>query len=311
MAAVRIAWSGENPACRASTPKDIDSTNPTTAYGMPSRPGREGVLHGLNVGDGVDRESGGTSTRSLKREEHRLPVLRPLDRLAAVADAVGVGRAAAVDRARGRGRGGGRGRRLLPRPPLRAPARLAVPAAGRRRRAHQPDRARHGRHRHALREPALHGRGRRRRRPDRRRPAPARHQPGLTGAGRRGLPLLRARARRGHRPRRHGPRARAHLPRGARGEGVRRAQPATDVPQPARAAPHRAALARAARPHLVGRRHPQDGGVDRRAGHEPDELHPAHRGHRRAVPPAPGRADPDVPRRLDRRPATSASRASR
>ena len=37
IAAVRIAWSGENPACRASTPNDIDSTNPTTAYGMPSR----------------------------------------------------------------------------------------------------------------------------------------------------------------------------------------------------------------------------------------------------------------------------------
>ena len=37
IAAVRIAWNAENPACRASTPNDIDSTNPTTAYGMPSR----------------------------------------------------------------------------------------------------------------------------------------------------------------------------------------------------------------------------------------------------------------------------------
>ena len=35
-----------------------------------------------------------------------------------------------------------------------------------------------------------------------------------------------------------------------------------------------------------------------RAGDEPDELDAAHRGHRRAVPPAPGRADPAVPRRL-------------
>ena len=38
---------------------------------------------------------------------------------------------------------------------------LAVPAARRGRRAHEADRDRHRRHRHALREPALHGRGRR------------------------------------------------------------------------------------------------------------------------------------------------------
>ena len=38
-----------------------------------------------------------------------------------------------------------------------------------------------------------------------------------------------------------------------------------------------------------------------RAGHEPDELDAAHRGHRGAVPPAPGRADPAVPGRLDGR----------
>ena len=62
---------------------------------------------------------------------------------------------------------------------------------------------------------------------------------------------------RGHRPRRHGARAHARLPRGARGRGVRRAEPAADVPQPARPAAHRAALARAARPDLVGRRHPR------------------------------------------------------
>ena len=68
-----------------------------------------------------------------------------------------------------------------------------VPAAGGGRRADQPDRDRHRRDRHALREPALHGRGRRRRRPDLRRPAAARHQPGVTGAGHRRLPLLRLR----------------------------------------------------------------------------------------------------------------------
>ena len=45
-----------------------------------------------------------------------------------------------------------------------------------------------------------------------------------------------------------------------------------------------------------------------RAGHEPDELDPAHRGHRRPLPPAPGRADPDVPRRLEgRRPRARAA----
>ena len=201
------------------------------------------------------RESGGSLERSLKREEHRLPVLRSLEPLAAVADAVGVRCPPPVDRAGGGGRGGGCGRRVLPRAPLRAPARLAVPAAGRRRRAHQPDRAGHGRHRHALREPALHGRGRRSGGPDRRRPAPARHQPGLTGAGHRGVPLLRARPCRGHRPCRHGPRARADLPRRDRGQGFRRAQPAADVPESSRAARHRAPLARAAGPHLVGRRH--------------------------------------------------------
>ena len=48
-----------------------------------------------------------------------------------------------------------------------------------------------------------------------------------------------------------------------------------------------------------------DGRVDRGAGHEPDEFDAAHRGHRRAVPPAPGRADPAVPGRLEgRRPPT-------
>ena len=77
---------------------------------------------------------------------------------------------------------------------------LAVPAARRDRGAHQPDRDRHRRDRHALREPALHGRGRRRRRPHLRRPAAAGHQPGIARAGRRRLPLLRLRAGRGHRP---------------------------------------------------------------------------------------------------------------
>ena len=52
---------------------------------------------------------------------------------------------------------------------------------------------------------------------------------------------------------------------------------------------------------LVGRRHPQDRRVDGRAGPEPDELDAAQRGHRRAVPPAAGRADRTVPQGLGRR----------
>ncbi len=129
-----------------------------------------------------------------------------------------------------------------------------VPAAGGDRRADQPDRDRHRRHRHALREPAVHGRGRRGRRPHRGRAAPARHQPGITRAGHRRLALLRLPAARGHDRRRHGPRARPGLPGGPQGRRVRPAEPAPDVPEPARPAAPRAALARAARPHLVGRR---------------------------------------------------------
>ena len=160
-------------------------------------------------------------------------------------DALGLRRAAPVDRP-GRGGGGGGGRRrLLPGAPLRPPAGLAVPAARRRRCAHEPHRDRHRRDRHALREPALHGRGRRRRRPDLGRPAAARHQPGITGAGDRGLPLLRPRPGRGQRPRRDGAGGHPRLPRGAEGGGVRRAEPATDVRQPSRPAARRAALARA------------------------------------------------------------------
>ena len=79
------------------------------------------------------------------------------------------------------------------------------------------------------------------------------------------------------------------------GKGFAEPNPRPMFPNPPgllRIEPHSAG---SSRPHLVGRRHPQDRGVDRRAGHEPDELDPPHRGHRRAVPPAPGRADPDVP----------------
>ena len=61
-----------------------------------------------------------------------------------------------------------------------------------------------------------------------------------------------------------------------------------------------AAVARPGRPHLVGVGHPRHRGVDGAAGHEPDELDAAGRGHRRAVRRAAGRADRPLPRRLGR-----------
>ena len=166
----------------------------------------------------------------------------------------GVGLAAAVDRACRRGGRARRGRRLLPGAPLRAAARLAVPAARGGGRADEADRDRHRRHRHALREPALHGRGRRAPPTYRRRPAAARHQPRLTRAGHRRLAVLRLPAGRRQDRRRHGAGPRRGVPRGAEGRGLRAAEPAADVPQPARPAARRAALAGAARAHLVGRR---------------------------------------------------------
>ena len=169
-----------------------------------------------------------------------------------LAGALGGRLAAPVDRARRRRRGAGRRRRVLPRAPLRAPARLAVPAACGGRRAHADDRDRHGRDRHALREPAVHGRGRRRGRPHRGRPAAARDQPRLAGAGDRRLASLRLRARRRRERCRHGTPSRRGVPRGAQGRGLREAQPAADVPQSARAAARRAAFGRPARSDLVG-----------------------------------------------------------
>ncbi len=134
------------------------------------------------------------------REEHWISLVRALVDRAGFAGAVGVGLAAAVDRARGRGRGAGGRRRLLPRAPLRAAARLPVPAARGGRREDQQDRDRHGRHRHALREPAVHGRGRRRGRSHRGRSPSARHQPRVTRAGDRRLAVLRLPARATARP---------------------------------------------------------------------------------------------------------------
>src|SRR5262245_66445154 len=58
-------------------------------------------------------------------EKNRLSLVRPLDPVAAVADPLGLRRAAAIDRARGRGRAARRRRRLFPGASLRPPARLA------------------------------------------------------------------------------------------------------------------------------------------------------------------------------------------
>ena len=91
------------------------------------------------------------------REEDRLPLVRTLVGVAVLAGPVGLGRADPVDRARRGGRGPGRRRCLLSCPSLRPAACVAVPAPGRHRRSYQAHRDRDGRHRHALREPALHG----------------------------------------------------------------------------------------------------------------------------------------------------------
>ena len=77
----------------------------------------------------------------------------------------------------------------------------------------QPDRDRHRRHRHALREPAVHGRGGRGDRPAQRRPAAARRQPGITGDGAARLGGVRLRAARGQQRRRPGPGQDGAVPR--------------------------------------------------------------------------------------------------
>src|ERR1700733_3792893 len=162
-------------------------------------------------------------------EKNRLPLLWPLDAFTAVADALGGRRVVAVDRSGPGGRRTGGGRRLLPCPSFRPPACVAISLAGGGRRQDQPDRDRNRGHRHALREPALHGRGRRRRGSDRGRAAATRDQPGLAGAGDRWLALFRLPAGRRQKRRRHGPAACGDVPRHAARRGFRAAEPAADV----------------------------------------------------------------------------------
>ena len=75
------------------------------------------------------------------------------------------------------------------------------------------------------------------------------------------------------------------------GRGLRRAEPAADVPQPAGPAAPRAALGGPARPDLVGRRHRRHGRLGREAGHEPAELDAQVRRERRAAPRPAAQAD--------------------
>ena len=96
-----------------------------------------------------------------------------------------------------------------------------------------------------------------------------------------------------------------------RGRGLCRAEPAPDVPEPARPAAPRAAFGGPARAHLVGGRVQRHRDLGREARHEPPELDPEGRRDRRALPRPAGQADPRATERPGRRRATPASRASR
>ena len=212
---------------------------------------------------------GWRAQRSLESagEEDRLPVVRTLVGVTLFAGPVGLGRADPVDRARRGGRGPGCRWCVLPRSPFRPATGIALPASGRDRRSNQAHRDRDRRHRHALREPALHDRRCRGRRPHRGGSSAARDQPWVTRAGHRWFPVLRLRAVRWPDRCRHGPSAHRGLPPGAVRCRFRAAQPDPDVPEPARPASPRAALTRAARQDLVGRGITRDRGMDGPAGH--------------------------------------------
>ena len=85
-----------------------------------------------------------------------------------------------------------------------------------------------------------------------------------------------------------------------RGEGFAQAKPATDVLEPPRPAAPRAVFGRPARSHLVGRRHQCHGGMGGQARHEPAKLDAQDRRERKAVPRPASRADPGLPRGVER-----------
>src|ERR1700677_545039 len=146
---------------------------------LPGAPARGWLLRSLSISLGPK-----------PHEENRFSVVRALDALAAIANAFSGGYAPAIHRSRCRGRGARRGRSLFPRAPLRPTARVALPSARSRRREDKPYRNRHGRHRHAIREPTLHGRGRRGGGPYCWRTSAAWNQPRLARAGDRGMALF-------------------------------------------------------------------------------------------------------------------------
>ena len=186
--------------------------------------------------------------------EARVPLVRPLAPVAPVAHPHRPGGAAADHRARRGRRGDRHRRRLRAGPPLRPSARLAVPVAGGHRGPDQPHRDRHRRHRHAVREPAVHGRGGGCGGPDRRRPSPAGDQPGLARAGAAWLGGVRLRARRRAERRRPGPGQDRGVPRRHRRQRGGPSRPADDRARGDAA--HPTALPGTARPHLVGLRAP-------------------------------------------------------
>ncbi len=166
------------------------------------------------------------------------------------------------------------------------------------------------RDRHALREPPVHGRGRRRGRPDQ----PAAGSSSGSAAARPSRPgdgaarvRLRPAERRPTRPRPSQDRA---VPRRDRRRRRRRGRSADDR-RPAGELADPAAVAGTGRPDLVGFGHARERALDRRAGHESDELDAAARGHRRArsTSSRPSRSRSSATR--GRRPAGSASPASR
>ena len=83
-----------------------------------------------------------------------------------------------------------------------------------------------------------------------------------------------------------------------RGAGLRQAQSAADVPEPARPVARRAALGGPARAHLVGRRDQRHRRVGGQARHAPAKLDAEIRRERQALPHPAGRADPRLPRRM-------------
>ena len=218
------------------SPADADRGPARRAAHRGAAPRRSGPRR-LIVGRAIASTASTPSQRARSREEDRVPVLRALVGVAVLAGARGVGRAAPVDRAGRRRRGARRRRRLLPRPPLRPPARA------RRSRSSRPSARGPAASRSAPPSSTCATRTRCTwpRTPARPTSSPAAGSSWASAAARRSRSSTAA-AHFGYAPaegetdadmaRRH---AEVFLER-ARGRGLRPAEPAADVPQPARAA---------------------------------------------------------------------------